>query len=365
MPEYWFRYGSTEVSVEVPDEVEHERIAVNLPSHVESSEDVRRLAERVVEEAGGGEAVILYDYSGNPVAEEALHMLLAELDALGFSNRARIIFSAWRLDPRVDVRKTVRWLREARWVGELEKIQVEGVWAAKPLTEARVRVLASAVEPHGITGIAGLRESLALGGAVTLAGEESREPSSMEELWEKTLSTLPSLGLCTVGGEVLVGEAEEADRQARERAEKLFSVEVSKPAEILLAGAGGWPRDASLESSIHLLGLVSQMVEEGGLVGLIAECSLGLGSQGFLEALLGRGGSRLQTSLASLLRTVLESRRVALASTLPRSLASKLLGVRSFDTAQELLTYGFRLYSRGARVVVAETGLLISRAGQR
>lgn len=365
MPEYWFRYGSTEVSVEVPDEVEHERAAVNLPSHLESSEDVRKLAETMVEEAGEGEAVILYDYSGDPVIDEALHMLLAELEALEFSNRVHVLLSAWRLDPRVDVGKAVKRLGKIRWIGEFERARLGSIWAAKPLTEARVRVLASSVEPHGITGIAGLRESLALGGDVSLAGEDSRKSSSIEEVWERTLSELPSLGLCTVGGRVFVGEAEEADKQAREKAEKLFSVSVSKPAEILLAGAGGWPRDASLESSIHLLGLVSQMVEEGGLIGLVTECSLGLGSKGFLEALLGRGGSLLQSFLANLLRTVLESRRVALASTLPKSLASKLLGIRSFDTAQELLTYGFRLYSRGARVIVAERGLLISRAGQR
>jgi len=366
LPEYWFKYGSTEISVEVPNEVEHEKVKVSAEARrAQLEEEVRRLAERVVEEAGGEGIAVLYDHVGEGAALDVLGTLIAELDALEASERLNLLVSGWRLDPRVassEAEGAVKRLGKPLRVEGLERVEVAGgLWAVRPLAEARVRVLVSAAEPHGLLGVGALREALTLGGAVGLAGADEGV-GRVEEIWERVLEELPSLGLCAVGGRVMAGEAGEVDDSAREEVERVFAAEVSRKAEIALVGAGGWPRDASLESSAHVLKLAAEGVGEDGLIGLVAECSKGLGSPRFEEALVKGGGKGLQAALAELLREVSEERRVALTSTLPKALAEKLLGMRSFDTLQELLVYGFRLYSKKARVLIAENGVLLLRA---
>lgn len=360
MPEYWFKYGATEVSVEVPEDVEHEVLGAGEP-RLPRLEEVRALAEEMAREAGESRPIlIVYDHVGEGAAAEALRAVVAELEALGVSDRLRILPTAWRLDPRVgglEADRAARRLGKTLKPGEVEMVELtRGLRAAKPLKEAGSRLIISSAEPHGVYGAVGLREALLLGGAV-----EFEEELGLSEAWERVLEELPCLGVCAVGPELFRGEAGVADGLGREAVAREFAAELGERVEVALAGAGGWPRDASLESSAHILRLLSEAVVEGGLIGLIAECSRGLGSKGFVEALAGVGGRGLQAAVAGLLKEVLGPRRVALVSALPKAVAEKLLGVRSFDSPQELLTYGLRLYSKRARVLIAPTGLRVFR----
>ncbi|RLG62817.1 hypothetical protein DRO02_07530, partial [archaeon] len=69
--------------------------------------------------------------------------------------------------------------------------------------------------------------------------------------------------------------------------------------------------DSTLESSIHLLGLLADFVVDGGLIGLVAECLDGLGSREFVEALARGFGAGYEGELVKRVKRVLESKRVA------------------------------------------------------
>jgi len=90
----------------------------------------------------------------------------------------------------------------------------------------------------------------------------------------------------------------------------------------------------------------------------VAECREGLGSREFVEALAKGSGAGYEGELVERIKEVSENRRIALTSTLPRAILNNILGIKGFDTPQDLLTYGLRLYSRTAKILVAEDGLM-------
>ena len=136
-------------------------------------------------------------------------------------------------------------------------------------------------------------------------------------------------------------------------------------AEVIIAGGGGYPRDSTLQSILHLIGLLRESVVEGGLIGIIAECREGLGSREFLEALLRGGGRGLDREAIELVKDVMENRRIAFTSTLPKTILKDLLNIRGFDVPQELLTYSLRLYGKGLRLLILDRPVVKPIRGRR
>ena len=80
MPEYWFKYGVTEVSLEVPEEISQRKIEVK---EVEIAEgiwrELRSFAHEVGRDAGAGRVAILYDHVDEDLSLSILRHVIDSL----------------------------------------------------------------------------------------------------------------------------------------------------------------------------------------------------------------------------------------------------------------------------------------------
>lgn len=356
MPEFWFRYGVTEVSLEVPEEVSCEKLEVKeLKPGEEVWRKVTDLAEEVKGDAGSGEVVIAYDHSGDKLLLMILKHLIESLE--GEVGGITLITSCWRLDPSEGKEHLRRSLKgygldvKVLDADECELAELGGIPVARKLLESPVSVILAGSEPHGILGKASVSEALVLGGFLKprLEADESLR-EVIGEAWTRAVEELNLKAITILKDQLLAGDA---DNIARAVEDADMSIPVGD-FDVVIAGCGGAPRDSSFQQVAHVVGLLEESVKDGGLIGVIAECKRGLGSREFLEAAFGDRGSPLDRELIRLLRRVSEGRRIAFTSALPRSLLRSLFDIRGFDTPQDLLTYALRLYSRSARILILE-----------
>jgi len=228
-----------------------------------------------------------------------------------------------------------------------------GFRIARDLLEAGLVVIVADTRPHGVLGVTSIKEALGFGGFIEPAGfDDPRE--FVEEAWKRVTREIAVYGVTSLGARMLLGEGDKISRE-------IYGADLSRPVgdfDVVLAGCGGSPLDSTLQSITHVISLLRDSVVDEGLIGVIGECGGGLGSRSFIEALLSGGGGVLEKLTVRALKEALADRRVALTSALPKSVLGKLLGVKGFDTPQELLTYALRIYSRGARILILEEPLV-------
>lgn len=359
MPEYWFKYGVTETFVEISEEIAQRRIQ---PNAIGSPIDIEGRIVDFLDELSADRDLnliqILYDHSGDLNSLNLLKILIERFLKLKPDGRIIFMASSWRLDPEIGRKHLNSGLRrlELNLTPKVFFKKGDSPRIENFVDESAPLIVVTSAEPHGIFGEFCLKEAMTLGELIKVEGHE--KPSErIDEVWADLLAKYEIYGLCAVGDEILGGSAKEVDLNARKLVEEKFGVEVDD-ADMIIAGAGGYPRDSTLESSIHLLSILADLVVDGGLVGLVAECREGLGSKEFVEALAKGSVAGYEGELVERVRKVSENKRIALTSTLPRAILENLLGIRGFDTPQDLLTYGLRIYSRSARVLIAENGLV-------
>ena len=366
MPEYWFKYGVTEVSLEVPEEISQRKIEVK---EVEIAEgiwrELRSFAHEVGRDAGAGRVAILYDHVDEDLSLSILRHVIDSL--LDDGREVTLLISYWRLPPKVGADHARECLRrhgipvkaiEAR---ESEKISFNGLTVSKEFLEASARIVITTSELHGLLGKASFEEALALGGLFQ-AEFDSDPREFIKEVCERFSSEAPFQVITQLNGRVYYGEADNVGREVS-RALEHSTISVDD-AEMIIAGGGGYPRDSTFQSILHLFGLLRESVVEGGLIGVVAECKEGLGSGELLEALLRGGGRGLEAEAIKLVKDVMENRRIALTSTLPKAILKDLLNIRGFDVPQELLTYGVRLYGKDMKLLVLERPVIKPVRGQ-
>lgn len=78
----------------------------------------------------------------------------------------------------------------------------------------------------------------------------------------------------------VAGHPIEAHRQGTEFAKGVFGVPM-KPADIVIASPGGFPKDINLYQAQKALTPASQIVKEGGTIILVAKCIEGTGEESF------------------------------------------------------------------------------------
>ena len=359
MPEYWFKYGVTETFVEISEEIAQRRIQpgiIGSPIDVEGK--VADFLDELLADRDLNLIQILYDHSGDLTSLNLLKALVKRFLKLKPDGVVVFIASSWRLDSVIGRKHLNSELKrlELNLTPKtfLEKSDSQGI---ESLVDRSIPlIVVTSAEPHGIFGEFCLREAMTLNELMNVRGQE-KPSEKIDDVWRDLLAKYDVYGLCAVGDEILGGSAEEVDLKARKLVKEKFGVEVDD-ADMIIAGAGGYPRDSTLESSIHLLSLLADFVIDGGLIGLVAECREGLGSKEFITALAKEFGTGYEGEIVGSIREVLKNRRVALTSTLPKAILENLLGIKGFDTPQDLLTYGLRIYSRSAKVLIAENGLV-------
>ncbi len=358
MPEFWFRYGATEVSLEVPEEVSYEKIEVK---ELKPKEDLWRrvadFADDLERDLGSREVTIIYDYSGDSLSMIVLRHLVNSLEEI--HDRVTIIPSHWRLGALNEeeyVRKNLKKYGARAKVlpaHECEFTEFKGMKVAKKLLGSSVNVIVTSSEPHGLLGKASIKEAMVLSGLLRPKLEESLV-KAVQEAWLQVVGELELYAITNMNDRFFIGEAE---RVASEIEKTDLTVQIGD-FDVVFAGCGGSPRDSSLQQVAHVVGLLKDSVNEEGLIGIIAECGRGLGSRSFLDALFGGGGAPLDRELVKLLRKVSEERRVTFTSALPKSILKELFGLKCFDVPQEMLTYALRIYSRSARILILEKPLV-------
>jgi len=79
------------------------------------------------------------------------------------------------------------------------------------------------------------------------------------------------------------GDVQEAWLEAVKFCEKLNTIKIEKPADIVIASCGGYPKDINMYQAQKALDSAVLAVKPGGTIILTAECSEGLGEEKFKE----------------------------------------------------------------------------------
>jgi nickel-dependent lactate racemase len=83
--------------------------------------------------------------------------------------------------------------------------------------------------------------------------------------------------------EAVAGEVTVAHRHGCQKVDELYRVPIAGRADIVLASAGGWPKDINFYQSHKALENAARAVRDGGVLILLAECAEGIGHPRFAE----------------------------------------------------------------------------------
>jgi len=126
MPEIWFRYGGTEVSLELPDDLSYKTLE---PRELKPDERLWRelstFADNLGRDAGSRGFTILYDHSGDKMSLVILRHLIESLEQ--YSDRIRVLVSGWRLDPSEGWEDARRGLKEYDVRAEIINVRGRGM----------------------------------------------------------------------------------------------------------------------------------------------------------------------------------------------------------------------------------------------
>jgi nickel-dependent lactate racemase len=81
----------------------------------------------------------------------------------------------------------------------------------------------------------------------------------------------------------VAGDVTLAHREGCRKVDELYRVPIKKTADIVLASAGGWPKDINLYQAHKALENAARAVRDGGTIILVAKCEEGIGQARFAE----------------------------------------------------------------------------------
>jgi nickel-dependent lactate racemase len=171
----------------------------------------------------------------------------------------------------------------------------------RPVVEADRRILIGNVEYHYFAGYSGGVKAIVPGCASSdtiqinhsmmvktnaQAGEIQKNPirQDLEEILDfLSVDFIVNVTL-NEKKEILAafaGHPIHAHRKAVEYLDSLYKVKMPEPADIVIASAGGYPKDINLYQAQKAIDNASKAVRSGGILILIAECSEGYGNKTF------------------------------------------------------------------------------------
>ncbi|TET84541.1 MAG: nickel-dependent lactate racemase [Anaerolineales bacterium] len=162
--------------------------------------------------------------------------------------------------------------------------------------------------------------------------------------------------------EAVAGAAIAAHRRGCKWIKQHGMIPIPKRADIVLASAGGYPKDINLYQAHKGLNNACHFVQEGGAIFLVAECKEGFGNPIFEEWMTEGSApkdwiARIQRQFvlgghkAAAIATVLEKAKVYLLSDLPPDVISRC-GIVPMKDPKEVLKTAFREFGRQAEILV-------------
>lgn len=257
------------------------------------------------------------------------------------------------------------------------------VQAYQPVVEADWRVYVGNIEYHYFAGYTG-------GAKALLPGVSSLETITANHSWmvhdsaaagriagnpvrediEEAASFLgPSFLLNVVLDgekhivEAVAGDLTLAHRQGCRKVDELYRVPLAQRADIVLASAGGWPKDINLYQAHKALENAAHAVRDGGIVILLAECIEGFGHPRFAEWMTcgdppGRLLQRIQEHFvlgghkaAAIAKIRRRGVRIFLVSAMEAEVVQST-GFEPYRSVQEALAIAQREIGSNARLVV-------------
>jgi nickel-dependent lactate racemase len=256
----------------------------------------------------------------------------------------------------------------------------------RPVVDAGLRVCLGNLEIHYFAGFSGGAKAILPGcasqatvtanhammvrpGAVTGRLEGNPVRADIEEAVamlgvDFILNAVVDERRCVVGA--VAGDVIAAHRQGCELVAQHFTLSIPQRADVVLAGAGGYPRDLNLYQAQKALDSAAHAVQSGGVIILVAECKEGFGNQTFetwmkdalspddiLERI--QRGFVLGGHKAAAFASVMKRARVYLVSEMPPDDVRRC-GLVPFDDVSEGLRCALAEVGEGATVIALPFG---------
>jgi len=411
MVEVWLPYGRTEVSVNIPDE----GFQGIIESKDESSANDQLLAvsqalEHPVDSkpldslvsAGEKVAIVVDDATRPAVMSLSLDPLMTQLSRAGvkMEDTTVIVGTGMHRPPTdreiaglvgADLVKRVRVVghnckgEDLMYVGDTSR--GTKVYLNKEFVEADVRILTGDVELHYFAGYGGGRKSVLPGisGAQTIAHNHALllHPKAQPGILDgnpvnEDMAEAATMAKVDFILNVVLNRRNEIARAFSGNLHKAFmngvqvvddmcKVPCEATADIAVVSPGGSPRDVNLYQALKAVHHTLEIVNEGGAIVLIAECSEGHGNDTFREWMIRYDETRLMEQeikkrfvvgghKAYYLTKALQKVKIYLLSTIPDHYASSVFKLRPSRSANAALQTALRVVGKDSKVVAIPHG---------
>jgi len=257
----------------------------------------------------------------------------------------------------------------------------------KAFAEADVRILTGDVELHYFAGYGGGRKSVLP--AITDAQSNQHNHAFLLDPRARTgnlqgnpvhLDMVEAAHLlkvdftvnlvsnsCNQVVRVFAGDMDRVLQEGVNLIDAMFKVPVESAADVVVVSPGGYPSDIDLYQAYKGVDSALNIVKEGGVIVLVAECIEGYGHNAFYDWMLRyktfdemqkevKRGFVLGGHKAYYLMKALEKARIVLVSTLPDYYASGVFHLRTAKTANTALNMAFRILNKKGKVLVLPHG---------
>jgi lactate racemase len=397
--ELWIPYGETEIPIRVPDDnfykiLEPKKPAATpqLPNMIEESlsHPVNDFSLSSLAKPGTIAGVLIDPIIPSSVQKQAIEIITAKLSALGVSE-VKLFFrrrtSNVDAQPSLDesVFKTFdpadETFREIGKTSQGTNVLLEG-----ELLNCDVRMSLTMVTPHFASGFTGGPDILLPGAASldTIAKNRSlmvkdvarpgdiSENLVLSDAFEAYKMAGPFYSLTFVpdgwGGidTVFSGELEAVFQQAVSKYLQVHSPKVDRKSDVVVVAAGKL-LGMDLYHGVRVLSNAFGAVRKEGTIILVAECSKGIGDQGFLEfsrrfsekkELVNelRHGFKLGSHVSLFLQDALEKHRIQLVSVLPDLYARDSFKLKPSRTASSAIQQSIRAEGKEAKILIMARG---------
>ena len=315
--EYWLRRGDSEYSFDVPDEADSSELTPRLVKSQQIEEKVEEARSAIT----NGCCVVVDYLPLNKLYVEILNKLLMD-------KKCDVYLSCWRCGENLEE----LYSKQLRKAG----LQIE----IKPITAAKGEDIAK----RGLVYIYPLTPS-----AFAERIEVMLKYALLDESSVELASDVAAIGLAPSPHQELLDVSIDGGAVA-----EIYVAEAQKRVDCVVVSAGGYPLDANLYLSMQPALLAANVVHEGGIIILVAECSEGIGSRRLVKLVYQSAEGAVQnnaypgsiTSLAEYMEYVKKKSRICLVSVLPKTYAEGIFGFRLFDTIQDALQYAVRSKGR-------------------
>jgi len=171
----------------------------------------------------------------------------------------------------------------------------------------------------------------------------------------------------------VAGHPRQAHRAGCQLLDACGLVTVEHPADVVIVGAGGYPKDLNLYQAQKALDNARPIVAPGGVIVLVAECPEGAGHRVFEEWMRMPGGPEaiiaqirrefvLGGHKAAAVAMAMKQARIALVSAMPAD-AVRALGFLPFASLPEAVQFALSQFSAPRVAVMPQGGSVVPRVG--